>query len=279
MADQNNLNDKPYSTRVYELDFIKGIGIIGVIIIHFLFFIYTFSDLNLKYLNFPGNSHIGNTIFNFSDFVVFENHFIDIIEDVVRGLFLLIIGITFNFSRNNKKRGIKMLLCAFFLSAFFLIFYSISKESLHLLTFGLLHASSISILILDQIHKKIENKYFYLVFGIIITIIGSYFVLKRNYITYSSLPLHEIIFGQIIGYIGCGADTFPIILVLGVVSIGIFLGKQFYPNKKSLLNLEYKDNIINKIGRNSLYYYLFSYTGLGIIAMLSLVVFTLINNN
>ena len=60
---------------------------------------------------------------------------------------------------------------------------------------------------------------------------------------------------QIIGLVECGGDTTPFLLNGGQVLVGVFLGKTFYDEKKSLVNKEYKNNFITFIGRNALIIY------------------------
>ena len=66
----------------------------------------------------------------------------------------------------------------------------ITTGKLIILTFSILHAISISILILNRIHKKIANKYFYLNFRIITTIIGLYFSYDKLFILHENIPLY-----------------------------------------------------------------------------------------
>ena len=105
MINKYEYKNKDFNTKIYELDILKGIWIIGVIIFYLLFFIHAFSYLNLKYLNFQSNSTISVEIFKLSQYIIFDNKFIQILAHAVSTIFILIVGITFTFSRNNNKRG------------------------------------------------------------------------------------------------------------------------------------------------------------------------------
>ena len=92
--------------KIYELDILKGIWIIGVIIFYLLFFIHAFSYLILKYLNFTSNSTISVKIFKLSKYIIFNNKFIQILAHEVSTIFILIVWITFTISRNNNKKNL-----------------------------------------------------------------------------------------------------------------------------------------------------------------------------
>ena len=74
MINKYEYKNKDFNTKIYELDIMKGIWIIGVIIFYLLFFIHAFYYLNLKYLNFQGNSTISVEIFKLSQYIIFDNN-------------------------------------------------------------------------------------------------------------------------------------------------------------------------------------------------------------
>ena len=68
--------------KIYELDILKGIWIIDVIIFYLLFFIHAFS------------------------YLIFDNKFIQILAHAISTIFILIVGITFTIFRNNNKKSL-----------------------------------------------------------------------------------------------------------------------------------------------------------------------------
>ena len=85
----------------------------------------------------------------------------------------------------------------------------------------------------------------------------------------------KFVLGMLIGKNCFGHDYFSFLIILSGVLFGIFLGKHFYEErgKKSLLNIEYKDNILTHLGRNSLWYFLFSRLGYPLVMFFMLFLF------
>lgn len=274
MVDNKNIN---FKNRIYELDILKGIGMLGVIANHACFYIYLLSDNNLKYLNFSNDSNIGKWILHFAKWFVFSENLV-IPQFIFRAIFIITVGISFSLSRNNLKRGIKLLFNAMIVSLYGIFIYFVIKDTFGFIFHGILHAMTISIFLSYPLYRHIKNKYFYLFSSIIIGKIGYYYFENSTWIRYESIPIHKLIIGEFIGYYrSVSSDTFPGLIVWSGIMFGIFIGKQFYKEKKSVFGLEYKDNFISKIGRNSLFYYMFSRTLLPSIELLIIFLFTIFN--
>lgn len=262
--------------RIYELDVLRGIGILGVLLNHLAYYVYLVSYQNLKYLNFPDGSEIGEKVFKLCQIFLYS-HKLEPIQNLIRCMFVLIVGVCFTLSRNNLVRGVRLFLCAIFMSLCGVVMYLIIGDKHCFITYGIIHALSISILLSYPLYKRIENKYFYLLASVIVFSIGYYNYRCSVWVDYGSLPLYKIVFGEFIGYLrGNGSDSFPGLLVWSLVLFGIFVGKQSYSKKKSLLGLNYRDNWMSNLGRNSLFYYIISRTLVPLFVLILVFLFSIL---
>ncbi|MFA6308976.1 MAG: heparan-alpha-glucosaminide N-acetyltransferase [Clostridia bacterium] len=214
------MNISNVKNRIWELDFLRGFALLCMIYFHMVF------DLSFFY-NFNINISSG---FNF---------FIGRSSAV---LFILIAGISCLISRNNLKRGLKILAVALVIT----IISHIYNPTVGI-KFGILHFLSVSIL-LYPVFKKI-NRYILIILGIIVISFG--YILMNINVSFDYLfpiGLHSNTF--------VSSDYYPLIPFLGVFLFGIALGKFLYTSRKSLIPIKFQDNIINMAGRNTLILYL-----------------------
>lgn len=269
--EDNNQNEKKIKNRIYELDILRGIALIAVMIDHLLLFIYLGSFENI-FIDYPGGSYLTSKLYYLSK-LFWKSNFIEYCAWIFRAIFILDVGICFVLSRNNLKRGIKIGLVALFITLCTIIYSYLFKDRDLIVINGILHVLSLAILICVPLYKHIKNKYFYLISSIIIFIIGDYIFLnsKWYFVDYVTFDL-KFIFGILIGKNLIGHDSFSPLLILSGVLMGIFLGKHFYEERgyKSLFNLEYKKNIITHFADNSIWYFLFSRIGYQIVIFLIL---------
>ena len=269
--EDNNQNEKKIKNRIYELDILRGIALIAVMIDHLLLFIYLGSFENI-FIDYPGGSYLTSKLYYLSK-LFWKSNFIEYCAWIFRAIFILDVGICFVLSRNNLKRGIKIGLVALFIRLCTIIYSYLFKDRDLIVINGILHVLSLAILICVPLYKHIKNKYFYLISSIIIFIIGDYIFLnsKWYFVDYVTFDL-KFIFGILIGKNLIGHDSFSPLLILSGVLMGIFLGKHFYEERgyKSLFNLEYKKNIITHFADNSIWYFLFSRIGYQIVIFLIL---------
>jgi len=177
-----------------------------------------------------------------------------VIMYVVLFLLFILVGINCSNSRNNHKRGKKYLNIALAISLISYICGLIISNRNVFISFGVIHAISLSILICDFMLKKTNNKYIYLILGLLSCSIGCYlkYFINGGVITYSygALDMPEIILRQILGLCMFGLDSFSLLIVLGQVMIGIYLSKVI--NIKDKL---YKYNLFSFMGKYSIYFY------------------------
>jgi uncharacterized membrane protein len=167
--------------------------------------------------------------------------------------FLMVSGISFTFSKNNFKRGFKMLIVALIITlATYLMEISLGFEVL--IVFGVIHMFAINTLLTASIRHFIKNEIVILFLGMLlltISIIFGFFTPKYVSLSWENMP------GIIIGLKAFGSDYFGILPYLGIILIGTVIGQLFYRNKTSLIpsvSLS-KKNVVLFTGRYSLWVY------------------------
>jgi len=212
--------------RFWEIDFVRGIGILLMLVSNFV------TDLQFFY--------------GYSNYETFWWVF----ARATATIFLLIAGIslTISYSKNNSfakhfKRGLYIFGLGLIITL--VTWFFIPQNFVR---FGILHLIGISI-ILSFILLKFDKK-IALIVGIFAILIG--FLIKNvnsatNYFSWLGLTTNTF----------SAVDYFPIFPWFGVVLIGIFLGKLFYPNGKRRFELKgFKQmKLVSWIGRHSLIIY------------------------
>ncbi len=223
--------------RFWEIDFLRGIAIIMMIIFHILFDL-VFLDI------FKINLHSG---------------FILLFLHSIGSIFLLLVGISLSLSYSRIKnvlsksqiwlkfikRGV-MIFCLGLIIT--LLTWFILPDGF--IIFGVLHCIGLSIIFSIPFLKF---KFINLFFGIILVLIG--LVLKTMIFNFD-----WFLWLGFVPYRFYTIDYFPILPWFGVVLIGIFLGNIFYTDYKR--NFHINDfsrfkfvKLICFLGRNSLFIY------------------------
>lgn len=227
---------KNLEKRFWEIDFLRGLAIIMMILFHLLY------DLN--YLGvYNLNLHSGFWLF---------------FARATATIFILLVGIslTLSFSRTKTirgkiylkylKRGLKVFSWGLVITLMTCIFL---RDCF--VVFGVLHLIGISIILA---YPFLKLRFWNLLLGIVFISLGIY--------------LKDLTFGfPWLIWLGltpdnvCAVDFFPIFPWFGVVLIGIFVGNSLYPGATRKLNLCDQSNsfIIRSfcfLGRHSLLIYL-----------------------
>ena len=245
------LKDK-INNRIIEIDVLRGICIFLMIFDHFIYDVFAL----MPYIfDFPRKSGLSYDIYTLTlkywDWSVRE-----ILHYIICFFFLAITGICCSFSKSNFKRGVKLFIVSLILTLFTLITGLIISDVDTTIVFGILHAISLTLIIIGVLEKYIPHKSFYLLMGITMTTLGIIFQVGVKYVSLTEGNVFLTIIESIIGISACGSDHFPILLNGGQIFIGVYLGKTLYSNRKSLFkNAQYKNNIITFTGRNSLIMY------------------------
>ena len=211
--------------RVWELDFFRGICIVGVVIVHIVFDLQYFMDMEL------------DTPLLF-----------DIIQKYGSLLFILISGICVTLGHRSIKRGLIVFACGMLITV---VTYFITRSDTDMVWFGILHLLGICMLMYPLL-KNIPNSVLILI--ALITIVLGYWFQTFSVPVKWLFPL-----GLVSPTFGSG-DYFPIFPNLGYFIIGILLGRTVYREKKSILPKVRASNPVIRafsfLGRHSLWIYL-----------------------
>lgn len=205
--------------RVWEIDLLRGILVVFLIIMH------TIYDLEFFY-NIP---------------LGFTTGFIYIFGRIVATSFILISGISTVFSRNSFKRGLIVLFTALMISIATYCF-----DSSYFVIFGILHLLGICMMV-SPLLKKLSYVWLFI---LSILLASSYFVIPYIKTTHNFFFIFGIHNGEI-----SSSDYYPILPWAGAFVLGIALGKIVYREKKSIFKFSIKDNPLSFLGRHSLWVY------------------------
>ncbi len=230
------MKNKP-GDRFWEIDFLRGIAIIMMIIYHF------FYDLNF---------------FNVYNFALHSTAF-NLFLYPIGSLFLLLVGISLTLSYNKSKNSLtkkesitKFLLRGLKIFALGLIITLATWIYLGegYIVFGVLHCIGLSIILSAFFVNK---KYLNLILGLILIITGIFLqtmTFDFNYLLWLGLMPENFY----------TVDYFPLLPWFGVVLIGIALGNILYSDYKrrfNLVDMSYLKiiKVLGYLGRNSLIIY------------------------
>lgn len=261
-AENKNLKKEKLKSRITEIDFIRGIAIIVMVLDHAMY--------DLGYLlpnmfkDYPYKYNFTESVYKFAR--RFWNWQVRIdVRYFVLFLFLALTGISCSFSRSNFKRGIKLFAVAMFLTLVTYVFGKIINERQLTIMFGILHCISVTILLISLIEfltekLSFDNKWLYLALGIIFTTVGWYIIFvnpKVSYGYYGQEPLITLLLKSVVGIYEVGSDSYSLLFYGGQIFLGVFLGKLLYKDRKSLIvKGDYKNNFITFAGRHSLLVYI-----------------------
>ena len=237
--------------RFWEIDALRGVAIIMMIIFHFLW--------NLKY-------------FGYVNFDIYSG-FWGIFQVATAGLFLLLAGVVVtisaeNHAKNYKKhfilRGGFIFACGLLVSAATYIIFP--QEFVY---FGILHLIGVSIILSIPIAKLTGKKILIpLVLALIVIILPRIINLQSlglNYLVWVGLstPYQSI-------------DFEPIFPWFGAFLIGIFLGNLLYSKGKRAFSLKENTSFVSKsLGPKSLWYKSFVSKKLQFLGRHSLIIYLL----
>lgn len=174
---------------------------------------------------------------------------------VVVFVFLALTGISCSFSHSNLKRGLMLMAVALGVTFATFVLGRITGDGETLISFGILHLISLTIVVVALIEKITRNKWVFLAVSAAMITFGAFF-LKEEAAYYSDGGFFEQFFKQFIGLIIVGPDGYSFPFYGGQIFFGVFLGKVLYPERKPLLFKDgYKNNFVTFTGRHSLIVY------------------------
>lgn len=216
--------------RVWELDALRGICILGMFVVHF---VYDLSYIGGKSMTLPG--------------------WFLLVRQYGHILFVLISGVCATLtSHSTLKRGLVVFSCGLLVS-YVTMFMDMNLGFTDLrIWFGILHMLGVCML-LYPLFRKLPF-WALALFGVAFIVLGYW----METLTVSVDYLFPIGLRSAAFYVG--SDFFPIFPGFGWFLIGATLGKTLYRRKESLLPKVNEDFFLLRglrfIGRNSLYFYL-----------------------
>ena len=226
-----------YTNRFWEVDLLRGIAVIAMILFHFLY------DLNY---------------FEIYKLSLYSGYFF-IYAYSFASLFILLVGISLSlsYSRSGEKLTKKELQLKYLkrglkIFGLGLLITVVSRLYLNegFVVFGVLHCIGISIILS---YPFLRFRYQNLIIGVVLIVAG--IILKNLTFDFYWLVWLGFIPSQFYT-----VDYFPLLPWFGVVLIGIFLGNTLYPSHKRKFKLKdfYKSKVIRPfcfLGRHSLIIY------------------------
>ncbi len=217
--------------RVWEIDFLRGLAIILMVGYHLLFDLGEFRGIK-RFLGFSTDlSSVAWTVAQY----------------FFAGLFVVLSGISSTLSRNNVRRGLKLLAVSLAVSVATYVFDPSSA-----IYFGILQCLAVSMLIYGAVFEKSGPAIcaawgaFVLGLGAVLPILKKGLAIRFDWL----LPL------GITSPSFSSFDYFPLIPWLGVFLIGSALGKSVYVSRRSLLPWPLPVTFVNAAGRHSLLIYI-----------------------
>ncbi len=239
---------KTFAARAYELDLLRGIAVLLMVLDHFMFDLWgllpaLFTDYPRKLMMFA-----------------YDYWYWDVrnaVRVVIVFVFLALTGVCCSFSRNNLKRGGKLLLVALGLTAATFAVGKVIGDAETMIVFGVLHAIAVSLLLVGCLEKLHTNKWVYLALGTTLCLLAIAIDLTHDVhlVSYSADKFHVLFGKAVLGTIQIGSDCFALPKTCGQIFLGVFIGKQFYRERKSAFGWKYHREPVAFLGRHSLIVY------------------------
>lgn len=251
--------------RHYYIDLIRGIAFIFMAIDHLF---YDIASIFSGYWDkFFSDNHYLNVIAN-----VIQDYRANPISGILRislisFVFLFISGVSSILSKNNTKRGYKLLIISGALTLTTYIISLIIDSSSIIIYFGILHCLSICMLV-TPLFKKVNR---YVLLGIAIVIIGIGLYLNANSVIVNTNLLVPF---NLTTLTFVSADYYPLLPYLGFYILGYIAGDwHFNIKRRPRTTSFYNANIITYFGKNTLVWYFLHQ----VLLIVFLIIFTLVN--
>jgi uncharacterized membrane protein len=222
--------DEPAKNRIWEIDFLRGVAIVLMLLFHGGFDI---TELAGKHVVFGIRWNLGSSGFQ-------------VAVAVFAGLFILLCGISSTLTRSNVRRGLKLLAVAALVTAASFVFNR--EETIY---FGILHCLGVCILVYGAVFRKTGPWLLAGASGLVFILNAGVSALMKG------TPVHTdwlAPFG-IISDAFSSFDYFPLLPWFGVFLAGAALGKWLYQDRKSLIKIQMPVNPLNFAGRHTLLIY------------------------
>lgn len=209
------------NTRIWEIDFLRGIAIILMSLFHLLYDLSEFYDYDIDY----------------------TTGIVDIIGLASALMFIALTGISSSLSKNNFKRAIRILFFAYCITAITYVY-----DANTFINFGILHLIGFSILL---------YKFFYRLNTPLLFLLAALIIFSGNILDKFTVNTNLLIPFGLTSPSYASLDYYPLFPYFGVFLLGMAFKNIFYREKRSLFNFSLPSkNPINLLGRNSLFIYL-----------------------
>lgn len=231
-----------FDKRIHEIDFFRGLLIILVIFDHLMWFI--------NYYIFHNSSGALNWYWTS------EARYI--VRQIVLCAFLFTCGISCHFSRNNKKRGLMLLIATLAIPLITHLIQLLPMFSSRVIAvdFNIIGVIALSILAYVLI-ENFDDKKLIAITGILIVFYACLFIHARHDTSLEYSPIKSILYVPFnpirARYVGDYLPLFPYIIFL---FIGVLFARRFYKEKKSLLPKKEFERPICFLGRHTLFIYI-----------------------
>lgn len=233
--------------RAMELDLIRGFAVVLMMFDHLMYDFWGLLPSVIK--NYPLDLRLLGLDYWYWD-----------VRRVVRigviFLFFALTGICSSFSRSNLARGTKLFAVAMVLTGATWVAGQFTGNPNMTIAFGVLHAIAVSLILVGILEKLNTNKWIYLALGVLLVGAGIWIAqYNAGFVSYKGADVVSLVGKTILGFAECGSDSFDLPTTAGQIFVGVFLGKQFYRERKSLVFKSYHNNPLTFIGRHSLIVY------------------------
>jgi uncharacterized membrane protein len=215
--------------RIWELDFLRGFSIIMMVFDHLMYDLKSIPNWfsNYREIDRPVIEAVVSFARSYWTGELRANaHLIFV------AFFLLVSGISFEFSRSNWKRGLRFLAVAVAITLITMPIEALTGLRIGIV-FGVIHLFAVGTLLTYTIRKLIKNEFLVLGIGIGIIVLGVFWDFTR--VPYANTVRWDNLFDIVIGRLGYGADYFGLVPYVGVILIGTVIGAWFYKPHLSLL--------------------------------------------
>jgi uncharacterized membrane protein len=218
-------------SRIWEIDFLRGVAIILMVCYHLLFDLGEFRGVD-KFLGW--STDLASPAWR-------------IAQAFFAALFVLLSGISSTLTRSNVRRGLRLLVVALAVTAVTYVFDPASA-----VWFGILQCLAFSMLLYGAAFAKARPASCAAWGALVIALSAVLPAVKQALTMRSDWLLPFGIPGQ--GF--SSFDYFPLIPWFGVFLVGAALGKSVYAGRRSLLPWRLPVTFVNLAGRHSLLIYI-----------------------
>ena len=239
---------KKWASRAKELDLLRGAAVLLMIVDHFFFDLWGL--LPTLFTDYPRTlRNLGLAYWNWEVRAI--------VRPAVLFIFFALTGICSSFSRSNLARGGKLFAVAMVLTGGTFAAGYLTDDLDLTITCGVLHCIALSLLLVGVTEKLHLPKWGYLGIGLLLWGAGIAIglIAQPKLVSYYAEPFFPLLGKSFLGFSMCGSDCFAFPEVCGQIFLGVFLGKQFYRERRSLLKSPYRNHPLTFFGRHSLWIY------------------------